>query len=89
MAKLFKNHNLNLEIKVSLLRGYIFSILYYEVESWTLTEAMEKKLKAFEIWLYRKILRISWTDKITNETVLQRIGKEREEITLHNNNKSI
>jgi hypothetical protein len=78
MAKLFKSHNLNLEIKVRLLRCYIFSILYYGVESWTLTEAMEKKLEAFEMWLYRRILRISWTDKITNETVLRRVGKERE-----------
>ncbi|CAG9834000.1 unnamed protein product [Diabrotica balteata] len=78
MNKLFKSYNLNLEIKVRLLGYYIFSILYYGFKSWILTEAMEQKLETFEMWIYKRILRISWTDKITNETVLRRMGKERE-----------
>jgi len=68
ISKLFKSHN----HKVKLLRCYVFSILYYGMQSWTLTEATQKKLEAFEMWLYRKILRISWVDRVTNETILGR-----------------
>ena len=75
MSKLFRSHNLKLDIKVRLLRCYVFSILYYGVESWTLTVATERKHEAFEMWLYRRILRISWMDRVTNETVLERMKK--------------
>lgn len=78
MSKLFKTHNLNLQLKLRLLRCYIFSILLYGVESWTLTEATTKKLEAFEMWTYRRILKISWMDKISNKQVLQRLNKETE-----------
>lgn len=78
MSKLFKTHNLNLKLKLRLLRCYIFSILLYGVESWTLTEATTKKLEAFELWTYRRILKISWMDKISNTRVLQKLNKERE-----------
>lgn len=78
MSKLFKSHNLKLDIKVKFLRCYVFSILYYGMESWTLTEATQKKLEAFGMWLYRRILRISWVDRVTNETLLERMEKEKE-----------
>ncbi|CAG9830140.1 unnamed protein product [Diabrotica balteata] len=80
MAKLFKSHNLNLDIKVRLLRCYIFSTLYYGVESWALTEAIEKKLEAFKMWLYRRILRISWTEKIINETTTKDGERKRSDV---------
>ena len=78
MSKLFKTHNLRLELKIRLLRCYIFSVLLYGVESWTLTEATTKKLESFEMWTYRRILRISWMDKISNSSVLQQLNKETE-----------
>lgn len=78
MSKLFKSHNLTLEIKLRLLRCYVFSILLYGVESWTLTEATTKRLEAFEMWTYRRMLKISWTDKISNIRVLQKLNKEKE-----------
>lgn len=78
MAKVFKSHSLNIGIKIRLLRCYIFSILFYGMESWTLTEATERRLEAFEMWLYRRILRISWMDKVTNKSVLERMNKSLE-----------
>uniref|UniRef100_A0A8D8M6B7 Uncharacterized protein n=1 Tax=Cacopsylla melanoneura TaxID=428564 RepID=A0A8D8M6B7_9HEMI len=66
-------------MKMRLLRCYIFSILLYGVESWTLTEATTNRLEAFEMWIYRRILRISWMDRITNETLsFQRMKKDKE-----------
>ena len=61
-----------------LLRCYVFSELFYGVESWTLTEATTKKLESFEMWLYRRILTILWTAHITNVEVLRKMKKERE-----------
>lgn len=78
MNTLFKSHNLNMEIKLRLLRCYVFSILLYGAETWTLKKETIKKLEAFELWLYRRILRISWKDKITNVEVLRRMNKEQE-----------
>ena len=51
----------------------MFSVLNYGCESWTLNKAMFKKMNAFEMWCYRRILKISWKDRITNVEVLQRM----------------
>ncbi|CAG9829543.1 unnamed protein product [Diabrotica balteata] len=48
------------------------------MEAWTMTATLMKKVEAFEMWAYRLILRISWTEHVTNEEVLRRISKERE-----------
>uniref|UniRef100_A0A8D8RKM6 Uncharacterized protein n=1 Tax=Cacopsylla melanoneura TaxID=428564 RepID=A0A8D8RKM6_9HEMI len=61
-----------------MLRCYIFSVLFYGAESWTLKEDLCKKLEAFEMWLYRRILKIPWTARVTNEEVLRRMNKDRE-----------
>uniref|UniRef100_A0A8D8UNP4 Craniofacial development protein 2 n=1 Tax=Cacopsylla melanoneura TaxID=428564 RepID=A0A8D8UNP4_9HEMI len=78
----FKNllcgHEIKLQLKIRMLRCYVFSVLLYGVESWTLTDTILKKIEAFEMWTYRRILKIKWTDKITNEEVLRRLNKERE-----------
>uniref|UniRef100_A0A8D8Q737 Uncharacterized protein n=2 Tax=Cacopsylla melanoneura TaxID=428564 RepID=A0A8D8Q737_9HEMI len=78
MQKIFKSHDLHLDIKIRLLRCYVFSVLFYGVEAWTLTEASAKKIEAFEMWLYRRILRVSWKDKVTNKEILRRMNKELE-----------
>jgi hypothetical protein len=54
----FKSHNLSLQLKIRLLRCYVFSTLLYGAETWTLTKATSNKLEAFELWLYRRILRV-------------------------------
>ncbi|KAK4874454.1 hypothetical protein RN001_013814 [Aquatica leii] len=46
--------------------------------AWTITEPMMRRLEAFEIWVYRRILCISWVDHISNEEVLRRLGKQKE-----------
>ena len=81
-AKIFKSRDLPLTTKIRLLRCYVFSILLYGVEAWTLTNATMKKLEAFEMWCYRRILRTSWMDRVTNAEVLRRLNKECE-IILH------
>ena len=79
--KVLKNRDLNLQLRTRILRCYVFSVLLYGVESWTLTEASLRKLEAFEMWCYRRMLRIEWYHFVTNDDVLLRMGKELEIVT--------
>ena len=63
-----------------LVRFYVFSVLFYGVEPWTLTEATTKKLVCFKMFLYSRILSIPWTAHITNVEVFRKIKKDREVI---------
>lgn len=76
MSSVFRNHDLPLKTKIFVLQCYTFPVLLYGAEAWTLSEASMKKLEAFEMWCYRRILRISWVDHVTNNEVLRRMGRE-------------
>uniref|UniRef100_A0A2A4JBK9 Reverse transcriptase domain-containing protein n=1 Tax=Heliothis virescens TaxID=7102 RepID=A0A2A4JBK9_HELVI len=78
LSHMLCNRSLKISTRVRLARCYVFSVLLYGVEAWTLTENMCKRLEAFEMWVYRRILRISWTDRISNVKVLQMVNKKAE-----------
>ena len=52
------------------MKTYIWSVLLYGCECWTISKTMEKRLVALEMWFLRRIFRISWTEKISNKEVL-------------------
>jgi uncharacterized protein YggT (Ycf19 family) len=52
-------------------------MLLYGIGSWALTEATMKKIKAFVMWLYRRMLRVSWTEHVTNAKILRMLSKEK------------
>ena len=52
----------------------VFSITTYGSETWTLRKRERNRIDAFEMWAYRRLLGISWSDRITNDTVLERVG---------------
>uniref|UniRef100_A0A8D8S265 Reverse transcriptase domain-containing protein n=1 Tax=Cacopsylla melanoneura TaxID=428564 RepID=A0A8D8S265_9HEMI len=64
MSAVFKSHDLTIETKIRLLKCYVYSVLLYGVETWTMKNETEKKLEAFELWLYRRMLRRSWTQRV-------------------------
>ena len=64
----------SLELRQRLLRAYIWSVVLYGSEAWTLKKGECKRLEAFEMWTYRKMMGISWRDKVSNRTVLERMG---------------
>src|SRR5215467_15053331 len=70
LDKLFKCKQLSLNIKIKLIQVLIFSTVMYGCESWTLRKCDKKKINAFEMWCWRRLLRIPWTARITNECVL-------------------
>ena len=61
-------------VRIKVLRCYVWSTLLYGCETWTIYVAMQKKIDAFETWLYRRMLRISWKDMVTNEEVYRRMN---------------
>ena len=77
MGKILKNRKLSMKTKLRVLDCYIFSTLTYGSECWTISQTMEKRLQSVEMWFYRRMLRISWTDHMSNEEVLAKAGTRR------------
>ena len=65
-----------MNLKLRFLRTCVFSIATYGSESWALTKNDRKRVDAFEMWCYRRLLRVSWKDKRTNDWVLSKVGCE-------------
>ena len=81
MEKILCCRSINFELRCRIWKCYIWSTLLYGVETWTLCKETERKLEAFEMWCFRRMLRISWVMKINNKEVLNRAKKERELIS--------
>ena len=65
-------------LKLRIIRCYVYSTLLYGAETWTLNKQLEDRIETFEMWMYRRIGRISWKDRKTNEEVLNILGVKRE-----------
>ena len=81
MKNLLCARRLGLGVRKCLLKCYIWSVLLYGCESWTINKNMEQKLTATEVWFWRKMMRMSWTEKLTNEVVLEKVGSKRQILT--------
>ena len=68
--------------KVKIVKTLVWTKLLYGSETWTLKKEDIRKLEALEMWLWRRMEKISWKDRISNEVVLRRVGVERELITM-------
>ena len=69
--------NINMELKKRIVKSTVWSVMLYGAETWTLTQAEKKRIEAFEMWVWRRMLKISWTEKISNEEVLMRVEEQR------------
>ncbi|GFR71836.1 endonuclease-reverse transcriptase [Elysia marginata] len=70
MRAVLTNKHISIQTRKRVLQCYIESILLYGCEAWTISKQIEAKLEATEMWFLRRMLRISWTEKKSNETVL-------------------
>jgi hypothetical protein len=68
---------LDLNLRKKLVKCYIWSIALYGAETWTLWKMDQKYLESFEMWCWRRMEKISWTDRVRNEEVLHRVKEER------------
>jgi hypothetical protein len=68
---------MELNLRKKLVKCYIWSIALYGAETWTLRKIDQKYLESFEMWCWRRMEVISWTDRVRNEEVLHRVKEER------------
>jgi len=68
---------LDVELRKKLVKCYIWSIALYGAETWTLRAVDQKHLESFEMWCWRRMEKISWTDHVSNEDVLLRVKEQR------------
>ena len=73
LNKIWKDRSITLKTKLRLLNSLVFPIASYGSECWVLKKKDKKRVNSFELWCYRRVLRISWTEKKTNDEVLRRI----------------
>ena len=62
--------------KVHLVKAVVFPVVMYECESWTIKKAEHQRIDAFELWCWRRLLRVSWTARRSNQSVLKEISLE-------------
>ena len=61
LDSIFKSKNITLPTKVHLVKGKVFPMVMYECESWTMRKAEHQRIDAFELWCWRRPLRVPWT----------------------------
>src|SRR6218665_325962 len=69
---MWKNKNMSKLKEMRIIKAMVFPGVLYGCETWT--KAMEKKIDACKMWIWRRMVRVSWTDRRTNEAILQEIG---------------
>ena len=77
LRHLLVNGYLSMHKKLQLINTFVYSTLLYGCETWTINKEAEKKIEALEMWIYRRMLKIPWTAKITNNEVIRRIGRDK------------
>ena len=74
LDSIFKSRDITLPTKVHLVKAMVFPVLMYECESWTVTKAECQRIDAFELCCWRRFLRVPWTAKVSNQSILKEIS---------------
>ena len=73
---IFKRRDITLSTKVRLVKAMVFPVVMYGCESWTVKEAERRRIDAFELWCWRRLLRVPWTARRSNQSILKEISPE-------------
>ena len=71
-----KNRDIILPTKVHLVKAMVFPVVKYRCESWTIRKAEHQRTNAFELWCWRRLLRVPWTARRSNQSILKEIDPE-------------
>ena len=71
---IFKSRDITLPTKVLLVKAMVFPVVMYGCESWTIKEAERRRIDAFELWCWRKLLRVPWAAMRSNQSILREIS---------------
>ena len=76
LDSIFKSRDITLPTKVHLVKAMVFPVVMYGCESWTIRKAERWKIDAFELWCWRRLLRVPWTARRSNQSILKEISPE-------------
>ena len=71
---IFKSRDITLPTKVRLVKAMVFPVVMYECKSWTIKKAECQRIDAFELWCWRRLLRVPWTARRSNQSILKEIS---------------
>ena len=74
LGSILKNRDITLLTKVCLVKGMVFPVVMYGCESWTVKKAERRRIDAFELWCWRRLLRVPWTARRSNQFILKEIS---------------
>ena len=74
LDSIFKSKVITLPTKVRLVKAMVFPVVMYGCESWTAKKAEHRRIDAFELWCWRRLLRVPWTARISNQSILKEIS---------------
>ena len=77
LDSILKSRDINLPTKVPLVKAMVFPVVMYGCESWTVKKAERRRIDAFELWFWRRLLRVPWTARSSNQSILKEISPER------------
>ena len=73
---ILKSRDITLPTKVHLVKAVVFPVVMYGCESWTIKKAECRRINAFELWCWRRLLRVPWTARRSNQSILKEISPE-------------
>ena len=76
LDSILKSRGITLPAKVHLVKAMVFPIVMYSCESWTIKKAEHRRIDAFELWCWRRLLRVPWTARRSNQSILKEISPE-------------
>ena len=76
LDSILKSRDITLLTKAHLVKAMVFPVVIYGCESWTLKKAERQRIDAFELWCWKKLLRVPWTARRSNQSILKEISPE-------------
>ena len=76
LDSILKTRKITLSTKVHLVKAVVFLVVMYGCESWTIKKAEHRRIDAFELWCWRRLLRVPWTARKSNQSILKEISPE-------------
>ena len=76
LDSILKSRDITLPTKVHLIKAMVFPVVMYGCESWTIKKAECQKIDAFEVWCWRRLMRVPWTARRSNQSILKEISPE-------------
>ena len=74
LDSILKSRDITLSAKVFLVKAMVFPVVVYGCESWTIKKAEHRRIDAFELWCWRRLLRVPWTARRSNQSILKEIS---------------